>query len=109
MVMVMMSPAASKIDISGPKGNFPFAVAYFQFGPNRGGRRAASRRLASYYFFSCLPTCAPCWSAVFFSVLAGACQLGTEWAGLRLFHHHHLLSYFLLCHKSISISSISPF
>ena len=60
-------------------------------------------------FFSCLPTCAPCWSAFFFSVLAGACQLGTEWAGLRLFHHHHLLSYFLLCHKSISISSISPF
>ena len=47
MVMMMMSPAASKIDISGPKGNFPFAVAYFQFGPNRGGRRAASRRLAS--------------------------------------------------------------
>ena len=46
---------------------------------------------------------------LFFSVLAGACQLGTEWAGLRLFHHHHLLSYFLLCHKSISISSISPF
>jgi hypothetical protein len=47
MVMMMMSPAASKIDISGPKGNFPFAVAYFQFGPNRRGRRAASRRLAS--------------------------------------------------------------
>ena len=52
---------------------------------------------------------APLAGRPFFSVLAGACQLGTEWAGLRLFHHHHLLSYFLLCHKSISISSISPF
>jgi len=25
----------------------------------------------------------------FFSVLAGACQFGTAWAGLRPIHHHH--------------------
>ena len=31
--------------------------------------------------------CAPCWPA-FFSVLAGACQFCTTWAGLRLIHHH---------------------
>ena len=29
-----------------------------------------------------------------FSVLAVACRLGTEWAGLRLIHHHHLKSFF---------------
>ena len=37
------------------------------------------------------PPLAPCWPAGFFSVLAGSCQFGTAWAGLRLIHyqHHH--------------------
>ena len=36
----------------------------------------------------CPPPCAPWWPAGFFSVLAGACQFDTAWAGLRLIHHH---------------------
>ena len=37
---------------------------------------------------ACPPPYAPCWPAGFLSVLAGACQFGTAWVGLRLIHHH---------------------
>ena len=36
--------------------------------------------------------CAPLAGRPFFSVLAGACQFGTAWAGLRLIHHGHAAS-----------------
>ena len=36
----------------------------------------------------CPPPRAPCWPAELLSVLAGAYPFGTEWAGLRLIHHH---------------------
>ena len=36
-----------------------------------------------------LRTVRPLLAGRIFSVLAGACQFGTAWAGLRLIHHHH--------------------
>ena len=37
----------------------------------------------------CPPPRVPCWPARSFSVLAGACQFGTAWVGLRLIYDHH--------------------
>ena len=57
----------------------------------RGSRKlvAARHRRFGRLWTGRPPPRAPCWPAGFLSVLAGACQFGTAWAGLRLIHHHH--------------------